>query len=164
MTKPASLSFRSCLLGVAALFAAEAALTQGPPQPACTPPTPFQTLAIPYTGLTSGCSSELGGNPNCFAGETIQFKVGDGVQLTDCAVTYLWQFENGPMNGSATINHAFPSPGTFTVRLTISGQSGNVQLSQVLTILNSGAIPMFSTYVLAFLAISIALLAIHGLR
>src|SRR5205814_10126918 len=83
-------------------------------QPGCLPPAPLPSLVIPYVGLTSGCSNAPSGNPVCITGETIQFKIGDGIRATDCPITYVWQFENGPVNGTATINHQFSTPGTYT--------------------------------------------------
>ena len=119
---------------------------------------------IPYTGLTSGCSNAPGGNPNCIAGEVIQFKVGDGVEATDCYIEWVWDFGSGPVYGDATMTHAFSSPGVYPVNLTLYVTGGSSQLSTTVPVVSPSAIPAESTATLILLGAALAAAAVSRIR
>jgi hypothetical protein len=129
--------------------------------PACTnPPPPIASLVIPYVGLSSGCSSAPGGNPNCVTGEVIQFKIGDGVQATDCYIEYQWNFGDGPVFGDATSSHAFASPGNYPVNLTIADAAGFHQFAVTVPVISASAIPVGTRTMLVLLVLTLAATAI----
>jgi hypothetical protein len=151
--------FAICCLSVVFVLAAVPAKPGAPPQ--CPPPTP-SLLGITYSGAITGCSNGPGGNANCVVGETIQFKVGSGQDA--CNTSYIWQFEDGPVNGSATFNHQFPAPGSYSVMVSIYDSPTPRILTQVVTVVSASAVPTFGAPAGAFLFLLIALLALYRLR
>jgi len=138
---------------------AERLVAQGVP-PSC---TPLPSLPISYLGSVSGCTSQSGGNPTCFVGETIQFKYGDGVNAC-CPAGYLWQFEGGPINNGAsgTINHQFPSAGTYIVTATVTSCNPVIVTTSV-PVVASTSVPALSRTVITLLALVLALVALNRL-
>jgi PKD repeat protein len=94
----------------------------------------------------------------CVSGETIQFNAGSGP--AGCPAEYTWQFENGPVDGSWTINHQFPNAGTYNVQLTIIDQSGSAHLARRVTVVGAAAIPMFSAVASLILLIAVTFVAL----
>jgi len=150
---------RLSLFAAAAMLAALPALSQQPP-PQCEPPAPPPDNSIPYRGLISGCSSQPGGNPICLVGEPIQFQLQNGMR--ECNTSYLWQFENGPLDGFPTMIHQFPSAGTFLVKLTlIQGPTGNPQFQQLITIVDPQPAPTLGTFAMVLLVASCVVIALR---
>lgn len=132
--------------------------------PSCSHPAPpFPLSVIPYTGLTSGCSNAPG-SPNCIAGEVIQFKMGDGVEATDCYIEWVWDFGNGHVFGDATMTHTFSSPGVYPVNLTLYVAGGSNQFSTIVPVISPSAIPAETPVTLAFLALTLVAIGLVSLR
>ncbi|MCP4429578.1 MAG: PKD domain-containing protein, partial [Gammaproteobacteria bacterium] len=56
----------------------------------------------------------------------VQFSAIDSSQVTD----YSWDFGDGGVGSSSSVNHTFNSPGTYQVELTITDLSGNTYSAQ----------------------------------
>lgn len=151
----------SYFLGISLLATSLLAQTPPPPPP-CPPPTPLPSLAIPYTGLTSGCTNQPA-SPPCIVGETVQFKVGDGVSV-GCEATYSWQFETATVSGLATMNHQFSTAGVYNVTLRIIDRFGTVDLAQVVTVASTSAVPTLGHTSILMLIVTIVIIAFLRLR
>ena len=123
---------------LALLVSASAALAVA--QPVCTPTPPPSNVS--YVGQTTGCGDSGTGNQNCVVGETVNFVV--GTIPPGCPATYTWQFEDGPLSGPRIIDHQFPNPGTFTVTVTITDQSGSIQRVRTVGVVSAAEIPVQS--------------------
>ncbi len=137
------------------------------PVPHGFPPTctPIQILPISYAGSVSGCSSQLGGNPICIAGEAIQFQYGDGANKC-CPASYVWQFESGPVSSGTigTITHQFPSSGTYTVQVSVFACPEPVVVTKLINVAPASAIPTLGAIPTFLAAISLAVVAAYRLR
>lgn len=119
---------------------------------------------IPYTGLTSGCTNAPGGNPNCVAGEIIEFKIGDGIEATDCYIEYGWDFGQGLVPGQATETYVFAKPGLYPVKLTISIAGGFSYFSTTVPVVSPFAIPAERPLPLVLLAFILGTIGLVSLR
>jgi len=129
--------------------------------PPCPPSSPPQLPpSFRYNGLSSGCSA--GRPPVCFAGETIQFKVGDGLPW-DCFINYVWQFGATTTVGGANMAHSFASAGSYTVTATLPGNPP-ITVSTIVQVTDVGTIPAVSDPTLLVLIASLAAVALHALK
>ena len=140
-------------------LSAERLITQGIP-PTC---TPLPAQPISYLGATTGCTSQIGGNHTCIAGEVIQFKYGDGVNAC-CPAGYLWQFEGAPISNGAsgTINHQFRSAGNFTVTATVTS-CNPVTVTLSVPVAPASSIPAVSHTLMTLLVFMFAAVALRRL-
>ena len=130
--------------------------------PPCPPSSPPQLPpSFRYNGLLSGCSNGRT-LPVCSAGETIQFKVGDGLPW-DCFINYIWQFGATTTVGGANMTHQFASAGSYTVTATLPGNPP-ITVSTVVQVTDVGTIPAIGDSALLVLMASLAAIALHALR
>lgn len=132
-------------------------------QPGCIP-TVF-AHEISYTGLTSGCSNQPGNYRACLAGEAIVFSVAVAqAPQGDCPISYIWQFENGPVFGLETTSHMLPIPGTYTVQVSIYDSPTPVVLTRPVTVVSPSAVPTLNALARVILIAVIALCALYRVR
>jgi hypothetical protein len=141
------------------------ALAALPTKPLGVPPGPCDgavilpsQVAFNFQGNASGCTQSGG---TCIAGETIVFTA---VTMNPCIMSRFWQFPGDPVIAGTTINHVFASPGSFTVTMTAVGPTNSVQVAKTVIVAPSSAISTLSPSVIAFLLISMTLVAMQRLR
>jgi hypothetical protein len=105
------------------------AVSLGAPCPTITP----QNVFIVWASDDATCS--VGSPVPCTAGVPVQFMpVGFGYNF-DCYVhTFAWDFGDGFKDSRRNVVHAFTSPGSYIVTLTIATPSGSVVLKEPILI------------------------------
>jgi hypothetical protein len=149
------------IFAINSFAAAPPRVNQGFP-PTC---TPIPALPVSYVGAVSGCSSQPGMSATCLAGETIQFKYGDGLNAC-CPASYVWEFEDGPIPSglAATINHTFPTAGTFNVKVSAYACPDPVVVTKTVPVAAASAIPVLNNAAAGILLLALALIAASRLR
>lgn len=139
-------------------------IAQGP-APTCTPPS-SSTIAIWYSGLSSGCSATNG--VPCRVGETVHFDLVAGTNLGTCVIVYTWTFPEGAVTGGAPgQNHQFASTGNFTITLNIASVSSAFtafNVTQPIAVVAPATVPTLSNPLVVVLVTSLALIAVRRLR
>jgi hypothetical protein len=90
----------------------------------------------------------LGDLGQTLASRSLTFDASAAYDPTDPAgggLRYAWDFGDGATASGVSVTHAYAQPGTYTVRLTVSGRNGERHLSQTLTVTQAPAfqIPPF---------------------
>ncbi|MGY4706460.1 PKD domain-containing protein [Candidatus Bipolaricaulota sp. J31] len=78
-------------------------------------------LELRYTAPTPALAADAGGPYSGMVGVPITF---DGRGSTGDIVEYRWDFGDGTTDTGAVVQHAYASPGTYTVRLTVRDRYG----------------------------------------
>ncbi|MGM0592396.1 MAG: PKD domain-containing protein [Halobacteriota archaeon] len=73
---------------------------------------------------TSAPEADAGGDRTVDAGALVSFDASESTD-NDKLVAYWWDFGDGETTNGATATHTYASPGTYTVRLTVSDASRN---------------------------------------
>ncbi len=73
----------------------------------------------------------------CFTASTTNIDAGDSVSFSNCsehASSYAWNFGDGGTSSHTSPSHTFSSDGTFTVRLTATGDGGSDTATRTITV------------------------------
>jgi PKD repeat protein len=102
--------------------------------PVCASSPSNTNMVISYKGATTGCAS----GAVCNAGEVIGFSVQPfGWTKADCDV-YDWDFgDNTTHSTAAEPTHSYSNNGTYTVKVTVKGGSGEGTVSRQITVGNT---------------------------
>ncbi len=103
----------------------------------------------PSAKLSSSTSSTI-------TGSTISFDGGTSTDPDGSITTYRWDFGDGTSGTGVTIGHAYPSPGNYTVRLTITDNSGLTGSTSSSVLVKAAPLTNNSTFYFAILAPIIA--------
>lgn len=92
-----------------------------------------ESIFVDVNGPDSGCTEE---DPNCLAGEAIQFTgLGLGYTFQTCD-SFSWDFGDGETGSEVSMAHAYAEPGTYTAAFTVSNSLGSATGSIEVTIQN----------------------------
>jgi hypothetical protein len=114
-------------------------------------------VAFTFHGLGSGCTEQGG---TCIVGETIAFTA---ATTNACIITDFWQFPGDPIIAGTTVNHAFGTPGSFTVTMTAAGPNNSVQVTKTVSVAPASSVPTLGTVGIIALLLSLAIVAVHRL-
>jgi len=124
--------------------------------PACPAPTPANT-SIGFSGSLSQCFA--GGTNPCFTNETILFSVVPvGYSLNCEAHIISWSFGDATVGSGASVSHTYAFPGTYTVQMTMQGNTTTTTLSQSINV--ALPVPALNPQILALLAAAITAVAL----
>ncbi len=87
----------------------------------------------------------LGDLGQTLAGKVLTFDASASYDPADPAgggLTNAWDFGDGATASGISVTHMYDQPGTYTVRLTVSGRTGARHLSQTLTVTRAPAFQM----------------------
>lgn len=77
------------------------------------------------------------------AGEVVQFSAEDTLDPQALPLTYLWNLGDGFTSRDARVAHAFQTPGTYVVTLTVTNTAGlHANATRVMTILSGNRAPL----------------------
>jgi hypothetical protein len=135
------------------------------PVPTCTPPS-SSTIAIAYSGLSSGCTPTSG--VPCQVGETVHFDLASGANLGSCVIVYTWTFPEGQVAaGAPGQDHQFASTGTFTITLNIASASSAFtafNVTRPVMVVAPATVPTISPTVVVLLMMALGIIAMARLN
>lgn len=79
----------------------------------------------------------------CFEISQSTIKVGDTLEITNCsekAETYEWDFGDGTTSTEETPEHAYESPGNYTISLSVENDHGNDEMTADVEVVTSGVL------------------------
>jgi len=88
------------------------------PTPTVTPTTTLTPTPVSPTAKVSATSTRA------IAGENVSFSGADSTVPDGTIVSYEWDFDDGTTASGATVAHAYSNEGTYTVKLTVTDNSG----------------------------------------
>ena len=98
----------------------------------CPPPTPANVFIL-WASDDATCS--VGSPVPCTAGVPLQFRPAAFGFNFDCYVsTFAWDFGDGFKDSGRNVVHAFSSPGSYVVTLTISTSQGAAVIKETIVI------------------------------
>jgi hypothetical protein len=144
-------------------------LIAGSPPPPCGFPVMQSQFALRYTGLTSGCNSQVPLGPTCIAGETLSFQVASSYpgDTFHCPVAYRFNWSDGRppvITDAPNATHGFTQAGAYIVTLDVIGYPNTIQISRPLVIAAGSTVPTLTGSFQLVLLFFLVAVAIHRLR
>jgi PKD repeat protein len=93
---------------------------------------------------------------NTVTGSTVSFDGGASVDPDGSVVTYRWDFGDGTSATGATTGHAYSNPGNYTVRLTITDNSGQTAFASSSVLIKAAPLTSNPTFLFGIIALAIA--------
>ncbi len=79
-----------------------------------------------------------GSSTNTLAGASVTFDASGSSDPDGTIVSYLWDFGDGSTGSGVTVSHTYTNPGTYTVKLTVTDNSGSATSSNPFTVTVQG--------------------------
>ena len=94
-----------------------------------------QTLTVATTPSNSLPQANAGANKTSKVGQSVSFNGSSSTDSDGTIISYAWAFGDGGSSAGSIVSHVYSSPGTYTVSLTVTDNSGATNTDTAIAII-----------------------------